>query len=367
MNTIRLIIGIVTVTIILSSCGSDTGPLVDAYDRTSMLTKLADQVIIPSYDSTREALSELRSSYEQAVLDGNVSMTDVDVLRGHYLNAVRRWQRVVTFNFGPAEGSLGTLTQELATFPCDTAAIEQRIASGDTSTRNFRRDTRGFAGLDYLLFARDAEQVSKELSGTESTKRRDYLHSVITRAHNDLSAVADAWKSSYRAVFISRNGTDAGSSVSLLFNELNKSFELLKNFKLGLPLGLRAGQTSTEPTKIEAYYSGLAYELVGLHYRSIKEIWSGRLSDGTVIPSFREYLLAVVNGPRLVEDTEAQMARIDVAYATVSQSQMDVLIRTNPQALVALHTEMQKLTRFIKSEMSSLLGISITYSSGDGD
>jgi hypothetical protein len=46
---------------------------------------------------------------------------------------------------------------------------------------------------------------------------------------------------------------------------------------------------------------------------------------------------------------------------------MSELIRSNPQALVALHTEMQKLTRFIKSEMSSLLGISITYSSGDGD
>ncbi len=367
MNTIRQIIGIVIVTIILSSCGSDTGPLVDAYDRTSMLTKLADEVIVPSYDSTRAALSELRSSFEQAVLDGNVSTTDVDVLRRHYLNAVRRWQCVVTYNFGPAEGNLGTLAQEIATFPCDTAAVEQRIASGDTSTTNFRRDTRGFAGLDYMLFARSAEQVSKELSGPESTKRRDYLHSVLVRADNDLSAVTATWKSSYRAVFISRNLTDAGSSVSLLLNELNKSFELLKNYKLGLPLGLRAGQTMAEPAKIESYYCGVSYELLGLHYRSIKEIWSGRLSNGAQIPSFRSYLLTVVNGPRLIEETEAQFARIDAAYGMASQSNMSEQIRTNPQALVALHTEMQKLTRFIKSEMSSLLGISITYSSGDGD
>lgn len=367
MKTIRPIIGIVTVAIILSSCGSDTGPIVDSYDRTSMLTELSDEVIVPSYDSARVALSELRSSFEQAVLDGDVSTTDVDMLRRDYLNAVRRWQRVVTFNFGPAEGSLGTLAQELATFPCDTATVEQRIASGDTITTNFRRDTRGFAGMDYLLFARSAEQVSKELSGPESTKRRDYLHSLLVRADNDLSSVAAAWKSSYRAVFISRNGTDAGSSVSLLLNDLNKSFELLKNYKLGLPLGLRAGQTMAEPTKIESYYSGISYELLGLHYSSIKEVWSGRLVSGAQIPSFRSYLLTVVNGPRLVEETESQFARIDAAYGMVSQSNMGEQIRSNPQALVALHTEMQKLTRFIKSEMSSLLGISITYSSGDGD
>jgi hypothetical protein len=35
--------------------------------------------------------------------------------------------------------------------------------------------------------------------------------------------------------------------------------------------------------------------------------------------------------------------------------------------LEQIFLEMTKHTRFIKSEMSSLLGISITYASGDGD
>mgnify|MGYP007059449494 CR=1 FL=1 len=46
---------------------------------------------------------------------------------------------------------------------------------------------------------------------------------------------------------------------------------------------------------------------------------------------------------------------------------MSELITTDAGRLENLHTEMQKLTRFFKSELSSLLGISITYSSGDGD
>ena len=363
----RQTIWIFLAAIIIPSCGSDNAPVVDGYDRTAMLTQMADKIIIPGYDSATTTLATMRSAWEQAEQDATISEAEVETLRALFRTALRRWQRIVSFNFGPAEGDLGTLSQELATFPCDTVLVERRIADADTTTTNFRRDARGFAAMDYLLFDRDAGQIAVALSGVGGGNRREYLRAALRRASNDLSAVTAEWKSSYRSAFISRNGTDAGSSVSLLLNELNKSFELLKNFKLGLPLGLRAGQTTTEPTKIEAYYSGLSYELLGLHFRSIKEIWSGRLEDGTQITSFRDYLLAVVNGPRLVEETEAQLARIDAAYLTISQNRMDELIRSNPQALVLLHTEMQKLTRFLKSEMSSLLGISITYSSGDGD
>lgn len=363
----HFVLGVVIV-LMTSSCADNSAPVDSNFDRAGMLTAVADRIIIPSYDSASAAAAHLATKCQGALSDQTLDATELVELREAAGALMRRTQQIASFNFGPAEGDFGTLMQEIGTFPCDTAGVASRIASADTLLTDFRRDTRGLAALDYLLWGSESDQQTAALfSGAQGTGRRAYLRAVAIRLRAELEYVNTQWRSTYRSTFISRSGTDAGSSVSLLFNELNKSFELLKNFKLGLPLGLRAGQTSTEPTKIEAYYSGLAYELVGLHFRSIKEIWSGRLSDGTVIPSFRDYLLAVVNGPRLVEDTEAQLARIDAAYATVSQNNMGELIRTNPQALVALHTEMQKLTRFIKSEMSSLLGISITYSSGDGD
>jgi hypothetical protein len=46
---------------------------------------------------------------------------------------------------------------------------------------------------------------------------------------------------------------------------------------------------------------------------------------------------------------------------------MQSRIQTSPQALIDIHTELQKNTKNFKSEMSSLLGIAITYASGDGD
>jgi predicted lipoprotein len=367
MRRAQLALGVAMV-LLTVSCTDNSGPVDSNFDRTGMLTAIADKIIIPSYNSASAAAAVLTTKCQGALADQTLDVTELSELRDAARVLMRRTQQIASFNFGPAEGDFGTLMQEIGTFPCDTSGVESRIGSADTLLTDFRRDTRGLAALDYLLWGSQSdEQITALFSGAQAASRRAYLQAVMIRLLAELESVRTQWQLTYRSIFISRSGTDAGSSVSLLFNELNKSFELLKNFKLGLPLGLRAGQTTTEPTKIEAYYSGLSYELLGLHFSSIEEIWSGRLSDGTVIPSFRDYLLAVVNGPRLVEDTEAQMVRIDAAYGTVSQSQMDVLIRTNPQALVALHTEMQKLTRFIKSEMSSLLGISITYSSGDGD
>ncbi len=362
-----MIIIIAALGLCLASCTESGGPQADTFDRTAMLTQLADNLIIPSYDSAATASVRLATNSESILTDGDVSSADVYELRREFTDLALQWQRIVTYNFGPAEGDFGTLAEDAATFPCDTAEVWRRIAAGDTLLRDFRRDTRGLATIDYLLFRRDAAEIARDLSDASAGNMRTYLRRVINRLRDELTSAASAWKQTYRSIFINRSGTDAGSSVSLLLNELNKSFELLKNYKLGLPLGLRAGQTTTEPTKIESYYSGLSYLLLGLHYSSIREIWSGRLRNGTQIPSFRAYLLTVVNGPRLIEETEAQFARIDAAYGLVGQSTMSELIRSNPQALVALHTEMQKLTRFIKSEMSSLLGISITYSSGDGD
>jgi hypothetical protein len=42
-------------------------------------------------------------------------------------------------------------------------------------------------------------------------------------------------------------------------------------------------------------------------------------------------------------------------------------VQSAPTAATNFHTELQKHTRFFKSDMSSLLGLAITFSSGDGD
>jgi hypothetical protein len=70
----------------------------------------------------------------------------------------------------------------------------------------------------------------------------------------------------------------------------------------------------------------------------------------------------------LAQDTELQWNVIGTSLSTINaQVPLHTLIVGQSPQLEQIFLEMTKHTRFIKSEMSSLLGISITYASGDGD
>ena len=69
-----------------------------------------------------------------------------------------------------------------------------------------------------------------------------------------------------------------------------------------------------------------------------------------------------------MQDTELQWNVIGTELSALdSQTPLHAMIIGQSPQLERLFAELTKHTRFIKSEMSSLLGISITYASGDGD
>ena len=67
---------------------------------------------------------------------------------------------------------------------------------------------------------------------------------------------------------------------------------------------------------------------------------------------------------------------LPVDYLSVIKEKFNAIPRTNslaylmdnePETVEEFRLELQKHTRFFKSDMSSVLGIAITFSSGDGD
>ncbi|MGB3617984.1 MAG: imelysin family protein, partial [Catalinimonas sp.] len=200
----------------------------------------------------------------------------------------------------------------------------------------------------------------------QDPNRAAYLRSVVRHAQGRTEPVHDAWQSSYYDEFLSRDGTSAGSSTSLLLNAMSKSYEELKNFKVGLPVGKRPGQTAAEPTLVEAYWSGRSLPFAERHLQAVVLAWRGGASDHADAPGFDDYLLTVPGGSVTVAETEAQIAEVERALSAI-QVPFSTLLTNDPATADALHTEMQKLTRYFKSELFSRLGISITYQSGDGD
>jgi predicted lipoprotein len=335
-----------------------------SFDRRTMLINYADKLIMPAFQDAEVAMRQLRNAVQQFC--NNPSQTTLADARNAFKQAGIAWQYVNGYNFGPA-GEMGlrkTLNEEIGTFPITATKIESYISNNDTSFNNFDRDSRGLFAIDFLLFENEDTQL---LAKYAEQNRKNYLLRCANHAYASISAVSNQWPT-YRSEFINSTGTDIGSSTSIFYNEFLKNFEGLKNFKFGVPLGLRPGQNTTLPANVEAYYSGFGAPFAKEHWKACKQIWEGQSKSGENGLGLREYASSVVGGEMLVNNTIAQHAAIDAAFAQLPDSlKLSQLIQIQFSTVNTVHTELQKHTRFYKSDLSSLIGVSVTFSSGDGD
>ncbi|MES2780558.1 MAG: imelysin family protein [Bacteroidota bacterium] len=351
------------------SCKKDTNGdnNADAFDRKVMLTNVGNNLIVPAYNNFQQAVIQ----YDSSVTDfcQNPDASKLLTLQQKFKLAYIAWEYCCSFEFGPAEQLY--LSKSVNTFPTDVTQINSNIQAGSYDLNAVMNlDAKGLPAFDYLLFGVGADNSAiliKYTSDGDAGKRKQYLMDLSADTKNKIGAVVAQWKDGYLDAFINNTGTDIGSSTSYLYNEFLKSYEGLKNYKFSLPLGRMAGQTTTSPEKVEAYYSGISGELAKHHWNSTKYIWEGRDLNGVDGAGFQEYLASVEGGGTLITQTLQQQANIEATFAALPGGKLSDIIIQQFDKADAINTELQKLTRFYKSDFSSLLGIAITFNSGDGD
>ncbi|MBL7999770.1 MAG: imelysin family protein [Candidatus Kapabacteria bacterium] len=350
----------------LSSCNESTSPQQSGFDRRVLLRYTAERMIIPAFTELKGRVTLFDDAIRQMILTPNPS--SVANAQSAWINTYTAWQDCAAYNFGPAEFPSGNLNENISTFPASVSKIESFIDKSDTSFQNFDRDSRGFHAAEYLLFSGSQQVIANRFA--QSSGSQAYLRSIVRDIRTQVDATLNGWQTTYKEQFSSDNSTATGSAISDLFNAMSMNFEVLKNFKIGVPLGVRAGQTQPEPTKVEAFYSKQSIPMMRTNFRNIESLWYGRVmnSDTQSMGGFENYLTTLTGGKELVASTKNQFAAVNAAMNQFRNDEdLAVLIEQNDPRVHTLHTELQKLTRFLKSEMSSILGIAITYSSGDGD
>lgn len=349
--------------IILGLFSCEDNDIMDlGFDRKPLLASVADNLIIPNFVSLQTSIDNLFQTGEAFVQTSNEA--NLDLLRSAWIQAATDHQHCSAFGFGPAALLLGTYTEVLGTFPVDEQQVEQNMLNANFDLLNsFDRDVRGFYAVEYLIYGNGISDADLIVGFDQN--RKDYLMLLLNELKVTTDNVVDEWNDSYRQSFINSDGTAAGSSISLYYNEFVKDYENLKNFKLELPAGLTAGQGSADGSLVEAFYSGISRGLIIEHFESLKNIWLGISRNGTEIIGFEAYLETVVGGPELITTTKDLIAQIELAIASLPQGRLSD--RVADQEIRTLRDLLQDNTANFKSSMSSLLGISITFNSGDGD
>lgn len=363
-KTKAILIGCMAFVLILASCKdkASTGNG-DVFDRTLLLEQVTKANMLPAFDSLAEASIQLR----MAIIGFSISQqkTELQAAQNAWRTAFRYFQWSRMFNFGPSENQLlGDHNENLGTWPIDTALVESRIQAGDTTMLDFRRDTRGFGALEYLLFEPNA---LGRFQGPNGALRMSYLHALAVDIQAWSIRLKNDWLV-YSPSFSHDDGKSAGSATSELYNHWLQSYELIKNYKVALPAGLQVGQTAPAPHLVESPYANASIASIKWHLEFLENIWLGKGLDGVNQSGFDDYLLSVSGGSDLHYEITQQWTAIHAVLDPLSDdAKLTELVVNDPAKAQALFTELQKMTRFIKGDMSSLLGIAITFSSGDGD
>ena len=353
--------------IMVSSCKMDEEtPLVDKFDREAFLINYADNFIVPGLSNLLEVSDNFMVTAQQFKDSGTAS--DLKNMRLSWIPLYSSWLKVVSFNFGPAgaEGLRRTMFEEQGGFPAMTELIEEKIGSGDFELDDSFRNTRGLCAIQYILFKEP--DVNTALLDFDQS-RLDYLYAICESFDLFINTVNDSWKDSFRTEFISNLNTNVTSSTTRMYNGFLMDYFRLSENKIATPMGLVSKQTVVDASYTDVFHSNLSGTFAQEHFTNLKDLFLGVSPSGdTLAPSWKDYLSFSSEGLLLAETIENQFSTIDSAFSFLpAGNSMEELIMQEDPSLNALLDEMRALNHLFESEMSSVLGLAVTFDIDDGD
>jgi uncharacterized protein len=338
----------------------------------SILVNIGTNIILPSYQALATAVNSLDSSIGDFNTSPNATrLTNVQTL---FKTAYIAWQSASEYDyFGPASTNQPVLAA-LNVWPTNATLIDSNIKVNSDNVNTFANTAaKGFPSLDYLLFGAGGNTLTNFTTDAEAANRKTYLAAVSADLKTEVNAVLTAWSASggnFLNTFTTGSGNSVSSSLGLLINSLDQDFEILKNDRLGIPLGLiPVGVTSPVlPQEVEAYYSGISAQLALAQVKAVQGIFLGNSGKGNGL-GLITYLTnagAKYNGGPL-SDTITAAFTLDVTDLQAVPDPLSQTIQTNPASAQAAFNVSQKLVALLKTDMPSALGVLITYGDNDGD
>ena len=352
-----------------SSKKDNNSCLYEEFDKEVLLSNITNNYIIPSYNQYNLNLKSLDSSIKEFTQQPTVS--GLSKVRNSWHNALLSWQDISFIDFGPS--TLIILKTQTNTFPADTFNIDKNITSGswDFSTIS-SNDLKGFQALDYLLNKRGLTEIERITYYTNSQNARDYMNAISDELVTNIAYVVSEW-STYKNDFISDFTTNAnGSSVSEMINSMCLDYEFfVRRGKLGLPLGIfDLFSNDPLPELVECLHYGQSLPFIKRSVESLQKYINGihysSNENGIGFDDYMNFVNATSNNENLSSVVNSKFDLILTNLNTLNDPLSSELVTNNSQVNLA-YDAMQNLVPYIKVDMTSALGVLITYADNDGD
>jgi predicted lipoprotein len=346
----------------LLSCSDETTQPDEEIDKQALLVNYADNLIIPSFSELND--NSIKLSESLVDLKEKYSPSNLENVRTAYIELATSWQSCSMYGFGPAQDI--QLRQAINTFPTDTVRIVENISSGSYSlaiSSNFK--AKGLPALGYLLYPNENENTEEYFTDDNLLT---YLTDLVNDINNNISYVNNGWND-YREEFITNLGNDAGSSLSIMINEFVFDYEIAKRAKVGIPSGIYG---SVLPYNFEAPHSNLSYVLLHENLTAYKRFITGpNNNDSERTDNIQEYLDALSATRNdsdlsliITEELNESISKIETFRDPMHEMVQEP---SGKEKIDALYKNMQEMVVLVKTDMTSSMGILISYQDNDGD
>jgi predicted lipoprotein len=314
-----------------------------------------------TFEDRSRILSESVSNYCQTL-----SEEDFRVLQTNWWEARTPWKELEVFRFGPYKEDQ-RLGPKIDFWPVRVDTIEE-ILAGDSELSqealyNYGTSSKGFPVLDYLLFNADAKNRI-------STNARycDYTNAVAGELTVRAGEFHDAWhpeEGNYvaqltEAGYPSSSYPSLQHSVAEVVNRMGHTIENIRIDKIATPMGLEIG--TTQPDKLESPYSKRSFQDIKDNLYGIRTIYYGAETP---------------NALGLQDLLESRSLNYDSEFESLFQNAIDMIdafdkpmtevLEEDPQALILLSEELQKMQNLIQTDIVGGLSLWVSFNDADGD
>lgn len=373
--------------------GVDSGPLEpeipeEPFSKAAFLRQVADCAVARYRDF------EVHAVLLDEAAKANVATASEDSARAvqdAWLAANASWQVAEIFRFGPAARSadqdLGA--QELrdqiyawrfgGRCPVETALVDRLYASSGfgTSLINYR----GLGAAEYLLFYPGNDNQCPDYSAINSkgtwaalgdaetaARKRAYAAAVAADVLKNTQKLLQAWDPAGGNFRQKLTQPGSGSvypneqaALTAVWNGIFYVEKEVKDYKLGIPLGVSECVSGLCPEALESHYANVSTANIRRNYAGFRRLFQGCGANYTGL-GFDDWLDAIgasdLRGRMLVALDGAQQA-IDAL-----DPPLEISITQNTDRVWAVYSALKQLTDLLKSEFASVLNLDLPAGAG---
>ena len=361
--------------IFLFSCSEDnsTPTSSDNYDRKELLSNLVNNIIIPAHQNFNNELQLFESTVNS--FDDDRSISNLEMIQDQFIVAYRAWQYIEMFNIGYAEEIY--YASKMNIYPANTTRILENIYSDnvDLDGNSNQFSAQGFPAIDYLLFGVAENNIQiLDIYSIDNNSTFTYLNLLVSKMIDNTDAVIDYWETN-RQDFINSTGNTSSSSLNMLANDFVYYYEKgLRANKIGIPAGVWSGEI---PQNVEAYYKSdiskiLAIEGLQASTNFFKGIHFGQSqTNGEGLYDYLAYLddTNYSDSSMFIGLQDDILDSFDNSMIKLEQlnNNFALQIETDNIKMLEAYDAIQQGVVRLKTNMLSILGISVDYYDADGD